>query len=84
MSWSGKPCLVAKVGRLVLTMTVCRIQEECQPGYHPGDDEDWFVASKRTSADLSNLQIIGHVEKTNDRDYEVEERYECPHRPVTF
>ena len=61
-----------------------RFQEECQPGDDPGDDEDWydlipvtpignhFMTMAEQGAD--SVDIPGHVERTNDRDYEVEER----------
>lgn len=65
---------------------VYRIQEKCQPRYDAGYDEDRFVYSllprpaegpRRLATFWSYLTVIptGHVERTNDRDYEVEERY---------
>lgn len=61
-----------------------RVQKKCQPGDNAGDDEDGYVSSFRQPSCLSrsiklgfafNQINSGHVEKTNDRDYEVEERY---------
>jgi hypothetical protein len=65
-----------------------RIQEKCQPRNDAGDDEDGFVhvlprLPERTPSlwtmngdkVTDSVFVSGHVEKTNDRDYEIEERY---------
>lgn len=55
-----------------------RIQEKCQPRYDAGYDEDWLVGPAVgfwRPLTLNDCSFgIGHVEKTNDRDYEIEER----------
>jgi hypothetical protein len=57
-----------------------RLQEECQSrddaGYDEGryDSYDLSVGRRDT-----NLHKLGQVEKTNDRDYEVEERFATTH-----
>jgi hypothetical protein len=55
--------------------SAARLQEECQPRDNASYDEDWYVPSCLISL-FPVLTFPGHVEKTNDRDYEVEERYE--------
>ena len=58
-----------------------RFQKERQPGDDPGDDEDRYehmpFLGTRAIRDRRLMGCLGHVEKTNDRDYEVEERYGC-------
>ncbi len=42
---------------------------------------DWLVTGFKKNVNRATTQVMmktGHVEKTNDRDYEVEERYEYP------
>ena len=51
----------------------CRLQEECQPCYDAGDDEDGYSGFCVFAVKVLTLDE-GHVERTNDRDYEVEER----------
>jgi hypothetical protein len=52
-----------------------RIQEECKSRNYPGHDEDRYGVHRSGAGTAANsLQYLGHVEKTNDRDYEVEER----------
>ena len=58
----------------------CRLEKKHQPRDNPGDDENRYAhdgyfgmswgGDRMTSDELD----AGHVEKTNDRDYEVEER----------
>jgi hypothetical protein len=50
----------------------CRLQKECQSRHDAGDDEDGYVEDRNWVG--IRLNNAGHVEKTNDRDYEVEER----------
>ncbi|KAH0547616.1 hypothetical protein GP486_008420 [Trichoglossum hirsutum] len=57
-------------------------QEECQPRNDASDDEDRCVCAKLILFALDQGRLMeevrpqtGHVEKTSDRDYEVEERY---------
>lgn len=56
-----------------------RHQKGRQSGDYPGHDEDWYMAylwaewKWNSEAHYTNT---GHVEKTSDRDYEVEERYD--------
>jgi hypothetical protein len=61
-----------------------RIQEKCQPRDDTGYDEDWYdlisahlvgQPSPPKAQRSANVGLSGHVERTNDRDYEVEERY---------
>ena len=53
-----------------------RLQKGRQSGDHTSHDEDGHVAQRPRLAaiTLSSDRCLGHVEKTNDRDYEVEER----------
>ena len=74
MSWAGKFSPDEKGCKRALT-AFCRIQEECQSRDHPSHDEDWYgVHRSHVVIAASSLHYLGHVEKTNDRDYEVEER----------
>lgn len=84
MSWAGAVLLRFRSAPIFLTCIVGRFQEKCQPGDDAGDDEDGYAChlssgafgSVERTADGSLIRIgAGHVEKTNDRDYEVEERY---------
>lgn len=81
MSWAGK-FFSRKRGRKLALTAFCRIQKECQSRDHPGHDEDWYETHQIEAGIAANdLQELGHVEKTNDRDYEVEERYGATSMP---
>ena len=57
-----------------------RHQEGCQSGDYPSHDEDWYAAYSQAEQIRdcgAHWTHLGHVEKTSDRDYEVEERYEA-------
>lgn len=69
-------------GKELLTLSgLGRIQEKCQPRDDAGYDEDGFVGIARNlSLPMGHFRPdgrgnTGHVEKTSDRDYEIEERY---------
>lgn len=58
-----------------MELTPIRVQEECEPRDDASNDEDGYVT--RTAKLVTILKLTfasGHVEKTNDRDYEAEER----------
>ena len=57
-----------------------RHQKSRQPGDYPGHDEDWCAEDPllKQRGSGAHCNAIGHVEKTSDRDYEVEERSEIP------
>lgn len=57
-------------------LTRGRVQEECQPRDDAGYDEDGYAAFAQCYVKANC--VVGHVEKTNDRDYEVEERSATP------
>lgn len=67
-------------------MIACRVQKEREPGDDPGDDEDWYAYAEMEYLETDSRWkqethcCLGRVEKTNDRDYEVEERYGMPPR----
>lgn len=80
MSWAGEtPSARRRVSRKSWqTITDCcssRIQEKCQSCDYSGLAEDWYEYRLIYSGNHRRSQQAGHVEKTNDRDYEVEERY---------
>lgn len=49
MSWAGmlstaSPYNIRMASRMLVLMAVVdRLQEKCEPGNHPGHDEDWYV-----------------------------------------
>lgn len=60
-----------------------RLQEKRQQGDDTGYDEDWYYltstsrpshSSRTMDEQTTDKDLSGHVERTNDRDYEVEER----------
>lgn len=65
-----------------------RFKEKHQPGDDSGDDEDGYAHPRQVAAKVAQNELglfidalsAGHVEKTNDRDYEVEERCELTPR----
>ena len=65
-----------------------RLKEKHQSGDDSGDDEDGYALSGQVAAKVAQNELglfidalsAGHVEKTNDRDYEVEERCELTPR----
>lgn len=60
-----------------------RHQKGCQSGDYPGHDEDRCAENpllKQRGTVGAHCNTIGHVEKTSDRDYEVEERSAIPVR----
>ena len=57
-------------------MLQSRIRKKCQPQDNAGYDEDGYRNTTMAPGSSSGVDSsLGHVEKTNDRDYEVEERY---------